>query len=104
MLLGFRFYYDQRQRIESSSIFKNGMDTISCHGLFRSCSMVMEALVMRQFHFRLKAGNFANSYYITDSNRDRAFDSAQWEFFKDCEDQGFVAMSCLLEFEEVVEI
>ena len=80
------------------------MDTISYHGLFRSCSMVMEALVMRQYHFRLKAGNFSNSYFITDSNRDRAFDSAQWEFFKDCEDKGFVAMSCLLEFEEVIEI
>ena len=66
--------------------------------------MVMEALVMRQYHFRLKAGNFSNSYFITDSNRDRAFDSAQWEFFKDCETQGFVAMSCLLEFEEVNEI
>ena len=103
-MLGFRFSYDQRQRIESSSIFKNSMDTISYHGLFRSCGMVMEELVMRQYHFRLKAGNFANSYYITDSNRDRAFDSAQWEFFKDCEDKGFVAMSCLLEFEEVVEI
>jgi len=103
-LLGFRFSYNQRQRIESSSIFKNGMDTISYHGLFHSCSMVMEKLVMQQYHFRLKAGNFSNSYYITDSNRDRAFDSAQWEFFKDCEDKGFVAMSCLLEFEEVVEI
>ncbi len=103
-MLGFRFSYNQRQRIESSSIFKNGMDTISYHGLFRSCSMVMEKLVMRQYHFRLKAGNFSNSYYITDSSRDRAFDSAQWEFFKDCEDKGFVAMSCLLEFEEVVEI
>ena len=59
---------------------------------------------MKQYHFKLKAGNYSNSYYITDSNRDRAFDSAQWEFFKDCEALGFVAMSCLLEFEEVNEI
>ena len=103
-MLGFRCSYDQHQRTESSSIFKNCMDTISYHCLFRFYIMVMETLVMRQYHFRLKAGNFANSYYITDSNRDRAFDSAQWEFFKDCEDKGFVAMSCLLEFEEVNEI
>jgi len=39
-----------------------------------------------------------------DSNRDRAFDSAQWEFFKDCEAQGFICMSCRLEFEEANEI
>jgi hypothetical protein len=56
---------------------------------------------VKQYHFRLKAGNFSNSYYITDSNRDRAFDSAQWEFFKDCEAKGFVVMNCLLELEEV---
>ena len=70
--------------------------------LFRS--ILDQLKKMKQYHFRLKAGNFSNSYFITDSNRDRAFDSAQWEFFKDCEAQGFVAMSCLLEFEEVNEI
>jgi hypothetical protein len=68
---------------------------------YRGCGDIGK---MKQYHFRLKAGNYSNSYYITDSNRDRAFDSAQWEFFKDCEAQGFVAMSCLLEFEEVNEI
>lgn len=56
---------------------------------------------MRQYHFRLKAGNFEDSYHIVDSNRDRAFDLAQWEFFKDCEARGFICMSCKLEFEEV---
>jgi hypothetical protein len=59
---------------------------------------------MRQYHFRLRAGNFENSYYIVDSNRDRAFDSAQWEFFQDCENQGFIPINCLLELEEVHNI
>ena len=59
---------------------------------------------MKQYHFRLRAGNFENSYFIVDSNRERAFDSAQWEFFKDCEAQGFICMSCKLELEEVNEI
>jgi len=59
---------------------------------------------MINWHFRLKAGGTENSYYIVDSDRDRALLQAQQTLFEECEAQGFTPINATLEFEEKIDI
>jgi len=59
---------------------------------------------MINWHFRLKAGGTENSYYIVDSDRDRALYKAQQTLFEECEAQGVICLTAKIEFEERIEI
>ena len=59
---------------------------------------------MTQWHFRMRSAALENSYYIQDSNADRALESAQTEFTKDHSEIGVVPISCEVVLVELVEI
>ena len=59
---------------------------------------------MTQWHFRLKSAALENSYYIQDSNADRALDAAKYEFDQDHKALGVTAISAEVVLQEQVEI
>jgi len=59
---------------------------------------------MKQWHFRLKSAALENSYYIQDSNLNRALEAAKIEFDLDHKALGVVPMSCCVVLQEQVEI
>jgi hypothetical protein len=52
----------------------------------------------------MRSAALENSYYIQDSNADRALESAQTEFTKDHSEIGVVPISCEVVLVELVEI
>ena len=59
---------------------------------------------MTQWHFRLKSAALENSYYIQDSNADRALEAAKWEFDQDHKALGVTAISAEVVLAEKQEI
>ena len=59
---------------------------------------------MKQWHFYLQSAALEKSYYIQDSNFDRALEAAKWEFDQDHKALGVVAISCEVVLEEQTEI
>lgn len=59
---------------------------------------------MTQWHIRLKSAALEQSYYIQDSNRERALQSAQAEFTEAHRAVGVSAISCEVVLMERVEI
>ena len=59
---------------------------------------------MKQWHFRLKSAALENSYYIQDSNHERALEAAKIEFDQDHKALGVVAISCEVVLEEQTQI
>jgi len=59
---------------------------------------------MKQWHFRLKSAALENSYYIQDSNRDRALETAKWEFQLDHKSLGVTPISCEVVLQEQQQI
>ena len=59
---------------------------------------------MTQWHFRMRSAALENSYYIQDSNQERALEAAQWEFIQDHKALGVVAISCEVVLEEQTQI
>jgi hypothetical protein len=59
---------------------------------------------MKQWHFRLKSAALENSYYIQDSNADRALEAAKYEFDQDHKALGVTAISAEVVLAEKQEI
>jgi len=59
---------------------------------------------MTQWHFRLKSAALENSYYIQDSNADRALEAAKYEFDQDHKALGVTAISAEVVLAEKQEI
>ena len=59
---------------------------------------------MTQWHFYLQSAALEKSYYIQDSNLNRALEAAKWEFNLDHQALGVVPMSCLVVLQEQTEI
>jgi hypothetical protein len=59
---------------------------------------------MKQWHFRLKSAALENSYYIQDSNLNRALEAAKYEFDQDHKALGVTAISAEVVLQEQVEI
>jgi hypothetical protein len=59
---------------------------------------------MKQWHFRLRSAALENSYFIQDTLKDRALESAKWEFEQDHKALGVAAISCEVVLEEQTEI
>ena len=59
---------------------------------------------MTQWHFRLKSAALENSYYIQDSNLNRALEAAKYEFDQDHKALGVTAISAEVVLAEKQEI
>ena len=59
---------------------------------------------MKQWHFYLQSAALEKSYYIQDSNFDRALEAAKWEFDQDHKALGVVAISCEVVLVEQIDI
>ena len=59
---------------------------------------------MTQWHFRMRSAALENSYYIQDSNQERALEAAKYEFDQDHKALGVVAISCEVVLQEQIEI
>jgi hypothetical protein len=59
---------------------------------------------MKQWHFRLRSAALENSYYIQDSNADRALEAAKYEFDQDHKALGVTAISAEVVLAEKQEI
>lgn len=59
---------------------------------------------MTQWHFYLQSAALENSYYIQDSNLNRALEAAKYEFNLDHKALGVVPMSCCVVLQEQIEI
>ena len=59
---------------------------------------------MKQWHFYLQSAALEKSYYIQDSNLNRALEAAKQEFDLDHKALGVVPMSCLVVLQEQTEI
>lgn len=59
---------------------------------------------MKQWHFRLKSAALENSYYIQDSNHERALEAAKWELEQDHKALGVTAISAEVVLQEQIDI
>jgi hypothetical protein len=59
---------------------------------------------MKQWHFYLQSAALEKSYYIQDSNLNRALEAAKIEFDLDHKALGVVPMSCCVVLQEQTEI
>ena len=59
---------------------------------------------MTQWHFRLKSAALENSYYIQDSNGERALEAAKQEFDLDHKALGVTAISAEVVLQEQIDI
>ena len=59
---------------------------------------------MTQWHFRLKSAALENSYYIQDSNHERALEAAKQEFDLDHKALGVTAISAEVVLQEQIDI